>query len=61
MPEIVLTHVTKRWDKFYAVDDLNLAPDISISFMFSALSTSKWTRSAKPRKSATTGRQLWVM
>ena len=24
MPEIVLTHVTKRWDKFYAVDDLNL-------------------------------------
>ena len=24
MPEIILTHVTKRWDKFYAVDDLNL-------------------------------------
>ena len=24
MPEIVLSHVTKRWDKFYAVDDLNL-------------------------------------
>ena len=24
MPEIVLTHVTKRWDKFYAVEDLNL-------------------------------------
>ncbi len=24
MPKIVLTHVTKRWDKFYAVDDLNL-------------------------------------
>ena len=27
MPEIVLTHVTKRWDKFYAVDDLNLVTD----------------------------------
>ena len=27
MPEIVLTHVTKRWDKFYAVDDLNLVID----------------------------------
>ena len=27
MPEIVLTHVTKRWDKFYAVDDLNLTID----------------------------------
>ncbi len=24
MPKITLTHVTKRWDKFYAVDDLNL-------------------------------------
>ncbi|MCF0111253.1 MAG: ATP-binding cassette domain-containing protein, partial [Erysipelotrichaceae bacterium] len=24
MPRIELTHVTKRWDKFYAVDDLNL-------------------------------------
>ena len=24
MPEIVLSHVKKRWDKFYAVDDLNL-------------------------------------
>lgn len=24
MPKIVLSHVTKRWDKFYAVDDLNL-------------------------------------
>ncbi|MCI8475154.1 MAG: ATP-binding cassette domain-containing protein [Oscillospiraceae bacterium] len=24
MPKIELTHVTKRWDKFYAVDDLNL-------------------------------------
>lgn len=24
MPKIVLTHVTKRWDKFYAVDDLDL-------------------------------------
>ena len=27
MPEIVLSHVTKRWDKFYAVDDLNLVID----------------------------------
>ena len=27
MPEIVLTHVTKGWDKFYAVDDLNLVID----------------------------------
>ena len=27
MPKIVLTHVTKRWDKFYAVDDLNLVID----------------------------------
>lgn len=27
MPEIVLTNVTKRWDKFYAVDDLNLVID----------------------------------
>ena len=27
MPEIVLTHVTKRWDKFYAVDDLDLVID----------------------------------
>ncbi|WP_352415347.1 ABC transporter ATP-binding protein [Oscillibacter ruminantium] len=27
MPEIILTHVTKRWDKFYAVDDLNLVID----------------------------------
>ena len=24
MPRIELTHVTKRWDKFYGVDDLNL-------------------------------------
>jgi len=24
MPKIVLEHVTKRWDKFYAVDDLDL-------------------------------------
>ncbi len=24
MPKIVLEHVTKRYDKFYAVDDLNL-------------------------------------
>ena len=24
MPEIRLEHVTKRWGKFYAVDDLNL-------------------------------------
>jgi ABC-type sulfate/molybdate transport systems ATPase subunit len=24
MPEIVLSHVTKRWDKFYAVDDLSM-------------------------------------
>ncbi len=24
MPEIVLSHITKRWDKFYAVDNLNL-------------------------------------
>ena len=27
MPEIVLSHVTKRWDKSYAVDDLNLVID----------------------------------
>ncbi|MBR0353680.1 MAG: ABC transporter ATP-binding protein [Oscillospiraceae bacterium] len=27
MPKITLTHVTKRWDKFYAVDDLNLVID----------------------------------
>ena len=27
MPKIELTHVTKRWDKFYAVDDLNLTID----------------------------------
>ncbi|MDI9540812.1 MAG: ABC transporter ATP-binding protein [Bacillota bacterium] len=27
MPEIVLENVTKRWDKFYAVDDLNLVID----------------------------------
>jgi ABC-type sugar transport systems, ATPase components len=27
MPEIVLNHITKRWDKFYAVDDLNLVID----------------------------------
>ncbi len=27
MPEIVLKNVTKRWDKFYAVDDLNLVID----------------------------------
>ena len=27
MPEIVLTNITKRWDKFYAVDDLNLVID----------------------------------
>ena len=24
MPEIRLEHVTKRWGKFYAVDDLDL-------------------------------------
>ncbi len=24
MPKIVLEHITKRWDKFYGVDDLNL-------------------------------------
>ena len=24
MPKIVLEHVTKRYDRFYAVDDLNL-------------------------------------
>ena len=24
MPQITLSHITKRWDKFYAVDDLNL-------------------------------------
>lgn len=24
MPEIKLEHVTKRWAKFYAVEDLNL-------------------------------------
>ena len=24
MPKIILEHVTKRWDKFYGVDDLNL-------------------------------------
>jgi len=24
MPKIVLEHITRRWDKFYAVDDLNL-------------------------------------
>ena len=24
MPEIKLEHVTKRWGKFYAVDDLDL-------------------------------------
>ena len=27
MPKIELTHVTKRWDKFYAVDDLDLVID----------------------------------
>lgn len=27
MPEIVLTNVTKRWDKFYAVDNLDLVID----------------------------------
>lgn len=27
MPEIVLTNLTKRWGKFYAVDDLNLVAD----------------------------------
>ncbi len=27
MPEIVLKNITKRWDKFYAVDDLNLVID----------------------------------
>ena len=27
MPEIVLTNVTKRWDRFYAVDNLNLVID----------------------------------
>lgn len=27
MPEIVLTNITKRWDKFYAVDNLNLVID----------------------------------
>ena len=27
MPKIVLTNVTKRWDKFYAVDNLNLVID----------------------------------
>ena len=27
MPKIELTHVTKRWDKFYAVDDLDLVTD----------------------------------
>ena len=24
MPRIELSHISKRWDKFYAVDDLNL-------------------------------------
>ena len=24
MPEIKLEHITKRWGKFYAVEDLNL-------------------------------------
>ena len=24
MPEIRLEHITKRWGKFYAVEDLNL-------------------------------------
>lgn len=27
MPKIELNHVTKRWDKFYAVDDLDLVID----------------------------------
>jgi ABC-type Fe3+/spermidine/putrescine transport system ATPase subunit len=27
MPKIVLEHITKRWDKFYGVDDLNLVID----------------------------------
>ena len=27
MPEIVLTNITKRWNKFYAVDNLNLVID----------------------------------
>ncbi len=27
MPKIELTHLTKRWDKFYAVDDLDLVID----------------------------------
>ncbi len=27
MPQIILEHVTKRWGKFYAVDDLNLTID----------------------------------
>ena len=30
MPKITLTHVTKRWDKFYAVDDLNLVIDDNV-------------------------------
>ncbi len=27
MPNIILEHITKRWDRFYAVDDLNLVID----------------------------------
>ena len=31
MPEIKLEHITKRWGKFYAVEDLNLTSPITPS------------------------------
>ena len=40
MPEIVLSHVTKRWDKFYAVDDLNLV--IAVSYTHLTLPTTPY-------------------
>lgn len=47
MPEIKLEHVTKRWAKFYAVEDLNLTIEITRSSRCSAPPAA-----ARPRRSA---------
>ena len=46
MPEIKLEHVTKRWAKFYAVEDLNLTIENNAS------RCSAPPAAARPRRSA---------
>ena len=33
MPEIRLEHITKRWNKFYAVDDLDLVIALGLTLL----------------------------